>query len=88
AGAASAQYFTLEQNTNLVVQRNVRGLIVTPGFLTGGNAPPNFSGAITIQTPRGFSRVRLDFADFDLETSAQCSGDYLSILEPEGTHWV
>uniref|UniRef100_A0A4D5RFD8 Putative serine protease n=1 Tax=Ixodes scapularis TaxID=6945 RepID=A0A4D5RFD8_IXOSC len=88
AGAASAEYVTLEQNTNLVVQRNVRGLIVTPGFRTGGNAPPNFAGAITIQTPRGFSRVRLDFADFDLETSAQCSGDYLSILEPEATHWV
>ncbi|KAM7313519.1 hypothetical protein ISCGN_003381 [Ixodes scapularis] len=87
AGAASAEYVTLEQNTNLVAQRNVRGLIVTPGFRTGGNAPPNFLGAITIQTPRGFSRVRLDFADFDLETSAQCSGDYLSILEPEGTHW-
>uniref|UniRef100_A0A4D5S6Q1 Putative serine protease n=1 Tax=Ixodes scapularis TaxID=6945 RepID=A0A4D5S6Q1_IXOSC len=64
AGAASAEYLTLEQNTNLVVQRHVRGLIVTPGFRTGGNAPPNFAGAITIQAPRGFSRVRVGLRGF------------------------
>ncbi|CAN8010959.1 unnamed protein product, partial [Ixodes pacificus] len=88
AGAASAQYVTLALNTNLRLQRNVRGFIVTPGFRTGGNAPPNFVGAITIQAPRGFSRVRLDFEEFDLETSVQCSGDYLSIYEARGANWV
>lgn len=88
AGAASAQYVTLQQNTNLRLQRDVRGFIVTPGFRTGGSAPPNFVGAITIQAPRGFSRVRLDFDEFDLETSVQCSGDYLSIFEAQGAYWV
>uniref|UniRef100_V5GLD3 Putative serine protease n=2 Tax=Ixodes ricinus TaxID=34613 RepID=V5GLD3_IXORI len=88
AGAASAQYVTLQQNTNLRLQPDVRGFIVTPGFRTGGNAPPNFEGAITIQAPRGFRRVRLDFEEFDLETSVQCSGDYLSIFEARGANWV
>ncbi|XP_077549767.1 chymotrypsin B-like [Haemaphysalis longicornis] len=72
---------TLTAGRDIRVTGLTSGILVTPGFTGGQPVPHNFQGAVTIQAPRGFSRIRLEFQEFDLETSPQCSGDRLVVRE-------
>lgn len=65
---------------HLQIRGLASGVLETPGFRRGQSTPNGFQGAVTILAPRG-SRIRLDFDQFDLETSAQCNADKVIIQE-------
>lgn len=66
---------------NIRLSRNQNGYVLSPGFSGGQPAPNGFAGVVTIQAPQASNRIRLDFEDFDLETSNQCSADRVNIVE-------
>ncbi|XP_049515280.1 suppressor of tumorigenicity 14 protein homolog isoform X3 [Dermacentor silvarum] len=80
--AARAQRVTLRDGANLLIRGQASGLLQSPGF--GQRTPHGFRGAATIYAPPGYSRIRLDFDNFDLETSTQCKADRV-FIEENGT---
>lgn len=72
---------TLSAGSDVHVTGRTSGFVLSPGFATGRPLPHNFRGAATIQAPKGFSRIRLEFEEFDLETSVQCNSDKLIVQE-------
>ncbi|XP_075527433.1 uncharacterized protein LOC142559728 isoform X3 [Dermacentor variabilis] len=78
---AAAHGATLRDGANLLIRGEASGYLQTPGFALGQRTPNGFRGAATIYAPPGYSRLRLDFDSFDLETSSQCKADWVSIEE-------
>ncbi|XP_049274667.1 chymotrypsin B [Rhipicephalus sanguineus] len=80
AVAAQRSPWKLWNGMHLRIRGVASGELETPGFTRGQSTPNGFQGSVTIHAPNG-SRIRLDFEDFDLETSAQCSADRLMLQE-------
>ncbi|XP_077498478.1 procollagen C-endopeptidase enhancer 1-like [Amblyomma americanum] len=75
----------LRHGVDTQIRDLVSGIVESPGFTRGQWMPHGFQGAVTILAPRGYNKIRLDFTDFDLETSPQCNADSVLIREGGST---
>nr|QCT84048.1 serine protease [Haemaphysalis flava] len=78
----------LSHGRDIRITGQTSGVLLSRGFATGQPVPHNFNGAATILAPRGFNRIRLDFEEFDLQTSAQCGADLLVVRPAPGARRI
>ncbi|XP_064479508.1 chymotrypsin A-like [Ornithodoros turicata] len=72
------------RTTTLHVTLHREVVVVTPGYDRAENYPNSYVCAITLTAPLTTQKVRVDFEDFDLESSALCRADRLDIQEVQG----
>lgn len=84
-GSANGLIITLKNKRNLITPDATSGYIVSPGYVHGSSYPRNFYGMVTLTADIGFSYIRLDFEDVDLDVASGCSGDDVQISDVYAT---